>query len=1275
MKRLPLKTKSRGAAILIVLALTSLFTVLVVTLLQTASVEKQMAYGSAGRQSAERHADTALQFVLAQLRTATTLEASPGVPAPWSSQPGGITVHQMDGSVGEIYKLYSAATGRAAETADLTDDLPVAWDAVPGQYVDLNAPAITGRGDQDFPIADPRLAGPDGAEGFEFDTPNAPRGTTMTVRPEEKGRRLPMPVRWIYLLRDGTLGVLDDTGRFTSGQGRATTANPITARIAWWADDESSKININTAGEASPWDTPRLTTEQDEALAKFQPMRGEYHRYPGHPAGVSLSSVFFPGHRWLQPGDILPQGAKALSPRAAEGLWALAAGTVTDPALTSLGGTRQPPGLELPMGNGAEKPWHLYASTGELRFAWNREENRLFQDHPEAARNLDRADFLLTTESRSPETTLQGTPRISLWPVHESVQPGLGYSSPVQRASATDTLLALCSTAGNRRYYMQRATPGDGSADFQRTGLGANATLFQWMTRLLEKPVPGFLKEGLPASFADKYGTGPESDSQNIAALMLDYIRTTNLADGAIPEENQYSIVCPGNETEGYGQISPLDTARGTTGAARWKPAQLQAARGMGRMPTVQGAVLVLTCRAICQEDGTIIGSPTPAGLKSLKRPGSREMEAAILFEGFVPGQGWAESRPYCTLVAGGISPGNPTDFSLPLPSMRVNGAALTPQPIGNLTRFNALITSRGRVPGGWTASGGATGALAANAVLFAPFVVTPQVDDGGFLQFDGSSSGSGSPPGFKVGLFDAPGIEARNVPASLGDLVQVVELNFPKLPTRNLLLPELPRDGTPPTMEDRLINAFEKGKPLLSAQDIAQSLVLAHGDSRLTAGQRLVPSSSFTAHPDYGRAPLAHRLKNEPGSTAGASSAAGYFEDIPQPGAARPDFPVKPWDDRTDLVVAGPQARQFSLQSMATVFSAGRLDQGRRGPASPAETGDFDTGSGRVPDGPYVNRADDGEVRGFAGGGVPYFDAPPSDPGNVPPVSAAASSPNRLMTGPGMFGSLPTGVKANVPWQTLLFRPWLEPVTPRRPPHYGASWPQDHLLLDLFWMPVVEPYAISTPLETAGKINLNHQLLPFRHIHRATALHALLKSERIIAVADRDAGKVKLAGGFSNAVTRHPIDATGTLKLWEASRLENARPFLSASEVCTLPLVPSGINPDKTVLASWWNQHRLTGDNLKERPYTNLHTRLTTRSNAFRVHVMSQSLQKATSTDPARWDEAQDQTVATWRGSALISRHVRAQDLPDYVTAGNAPSVDHFYSWSITSQRSFAPR
>ncbi len=138
---------------------------------------------------------------------------------------------------------------------------------------------------------------------------------------------------------------------------------------------------------------------------------------------------------------------------------------------------------------------------------------------------------------------------------------------------------------------------------------------------------------------------------------------------------------------------------------------------------------------------------------------------------------------------------------------------------------------------------------------------------------------------------------------------------------------------------------------------------------------------------------------------------------------------------------------------------------------------------------------------------------------------------------------------------------------------------------------------------------------------------------------------------------------------------LGNSTPVQRASATAPLPLLPSGSNPDKTLLTSWWNQHRLTGDNLKKRPYTNLHTRLTTRSNAFRVHVIAQSLQKATITDPARWVAAQEQTVATWRGSALISRHVRAQDLPDYVTAANAPSVDHFYSWSITNQRSFAPR
>jgi len=83
----------------------------------------------------------------------------------------------------------------------------------------------------------------------------------------------------------------------------------------------------------------------------------------------------------------------------------------------------------------------------------------------------------------------------------------------------------------------------------------------------------------------------------------------------------------------------------------------------------------------------------------------------------------------------------------------------------------------------------------------------------------------------------------------------------------------------------------------------------------------------------------------------------------------------------------------------------------------------------------------------------------------------------NRILPSPGMFGSLPASVKGFNPssgegsWETLLLRP--------PPGHPGTSAPHDHNYLDLFWMPVVEPYAISEPFSTAGKVNMNYQIFP----------------------------------------------------------------------------------------------------------------------------------------------------------------------------------------------------
>ena len=56
--------------------------------------------------------------------------------------------------------------------------------------------------------------------------------------------------------------------------------------------------------------------------------------------------------------------------------------------------------------------------------------------------------------------------------------------------------------------------------------------------------------------------------------------------------------------------------------------------------------------------------------------------------------------------------------------------------------------------------------------------------------------------------------------------------------------------------------------------------------------------------------------------------------------------------------------------------------------------------------------------------------------------------------------------------------------------------------MLDLFQMPVVEPYPISEPFSTAGKVNLNYHIAPFGYITRSTALRGVLTPMRVSAVA-----------------------------------------------------------------------------------------------------------------------------------------------------------------------------
>jgi len=162
-------------------------------------------------------------------------------------------------------------------------------------------------------------------------------------------------------------------------------------------------------------------------------------------------------------------------------------------------------------------------------------------------------------------------------------------------------------------------------------------------------------------------------------------------------------------------------------------------------------------------------------------------------------------------------------------------------------------------------------------------------------------------------------------------------------------------------------------------------------------------------------------------------------------------------------------------------------------------------------------------------------------------------------------------------PWHTLLF--CRDPAGGDA--HPGFRQPRDHLLLDFFTMPIVEPYAISEPFSTAGKMNLNFEIAPFSYIRRATALRGVLKSTRLTALPNGANYK-----GGSSAIYRLPIDASETLDAF-AERFRartpsggyrgESGPFRTASEICDMRLIPQGVKRSE-FLHGWWNGYTPTG-------------------------------------------------------------------------------------------------
>jgi uncharacterized protein (TIGR02600 family) len=491
--------------------------------------------------------------------------------------------------------------------------------------------------------------------------------------------------------------------------------------------------------------------------------------------------------------------------------------------------------------------------------------------------------------------------------------------------------------------------------------------------------------------------------------------------------------------------------------------------------------------------------------------------------------------------------------------------------------------------------------------------------------------------------------------------------------------------------LRNRLLATQRSRAVLIQAGDISRS-VEANTDLRVIAGLTAVPSTMFQPHPGYQLNAVnaqggshAQNLRFADGASA-CFAPGNTLADNKTPATASygltrlvasASYPAVP----TTLLTA-TDWRNGTTQVFYNIFTGPPCSTptGSNSAAMAANVpGDWDTGPGFSPDGAQINLPDSGTTlapatayRSLTGGQV---------------GAATQRTPNALVPSPVIFGSLPAGINPaqpaqSQPWRTLLFCPY--PAADTAHPGFGnpSALPPlapDHLILDNFWMPVVEPYAISTCMATAGKINLNDPIAPFTYLHRNTALRALLDDLRIPAISVSAASAYK-SSGTALASIWNTVDENATIAQIE-NRFAGASvdAYLSESEICTVPLVPQGqasssVAATQTVLDSFWNGFSaaggLTGDNLRELPYAQLYGRLTTRSNSYTVHVRVQVLQKLPH-DPNQnvWNEGVDLVKGDWRGSYEIERY-----LDPAATAPVAGQPLGPYKFRIVSSRRFAP-
>lgn len=1301
-------------ALVMVLVIVSLLMTLVLAMLSMGSSEARSASAFSQTNQVRSLGEMPSTIVMGQIREATSkLEMT----STWASQPGMIrrfgteaTTIPGRAALEKVWRLYSSPKmteeGKGFDATKEADTLAT-WSANPALFTDLNEPVATIRADgtvrKAYPIIDETaLHTQVKVEGFGLASSSGAPGTS-DLHP------LPMPVSWLYVLQDGKMiapvSGSGTTAKFKSGD--ITAANPIVGRIAFWTDDEACKVNINTASEGTGWDVPRTAAWTDKNFVLHPPGYNEFQRFPGHPAMTCLSTVlqaFDSKYKYKFPET---QNDGTVSNKEAYQAWLkriynltprINAGTAE---VSSLGGT-------VPYQNMNGIPFkreRLYSSVDEFFYTTKFNESTHSREPIPSidgieTKELEMGRFFLTAHSRAPEVNLYNRPRVSLWPVQ----------SETSKRTAKDKLMVYCATTAGQMSGFQRATTWDKKStdlkpwsaqsptqDFQ---IASNQTVFGYLQELTKAGVPGFGK----SSFEDKY---KKLNRSQILLEMFDLMRlgvnTRNRRDA--PE---YFFLAPDNysgEPNGQGSATPIVSDGTNTEKFGQK------LKAFGRFPTVVEACLVFMTTAIKYEDEPINKIPLKPADGDTRGAQAKKMRAFLMLQPFTPVAGMPSYSPVLRYRIKGLNGWKVNDQPLGFPEDAVNriwtqGA----KDLGKATPYSGVNDQfKGKTvqPGG----GG-------NETSTYPFVS---------LEVDLSTE-TKETFDFRGGPITIESHVAIGPGSSLNDdtLVQTCTIDFPSCsgwPLPTLRWDESVGKG-PPNRKFRthaeyymnLQNRIKESEPqeyVISRGDVARSMVVAtgpdsptRGDYRMLTAMRDVPSSAFTRHPDY-----FSTTKLEAQSLRyGGDTYAGHFgrtHGMPYHRAVFGKQHV--WQiagykfEGNNIKKSYGLLQDVPYWDLAQPMGPIELDGALKGPDLP---GDWDNGYGALEDGPYINKPDDqgmGERAFQRQASAGYIEAP-------------AFSPNRQICSAVAFGSLPSGVypiepsdKAS-PWQTLLFCPnppsrsTAANLEPSESDHWGFKPPRDHLFLDLFWVPVVEPYAISEPFSTAGKINLNSQIMPFTFIRRDTGVCAVMRSLRINALPtslayganpDQDCYK---SGGLQYE-TAHEVNTEETLKgLYR--RFDAGDIYRSASEICDIFLVPkqlpgrkypppsgasAGADPTYNQMVAWWNgalntqkdAHELTGDNLRESPYNQIYSRLTTKSNTFTVHHRVQVLKKARSTAADEWDDSKDRMVAETRGSTLIERYIDPNDsqVPNFIAnPTQAGALDDYYRFRVILRKTFAP-